>query len=72
MDVGYGAVLGRFGTEIEHGLDDHEDELYEIMHQHFVKHVGPFGTRGLSAGLPPPPTIHLHAGAQRLLRGGEG
>jgi hypothetical protein len=44
MHVGYGAVLERFGTEIEQVLDDHEDELYEIMHQHFVQHVGPFGT----------------------------
>ena len=45
MHVGYGAALEKFGTEIKQALDEHEEELYEIMHQHFVKHVGPFGTR---------------------------
>ena len=45
MHVGYGAVLERFGEEIKQVLDDHEEELYEIMHQHFLKHVEPFGSR---------------------------
>ena len=26
-------------------LDDHEEELYEIMHQHFLKHLEPFATQ---------------------------
>ena len=46
MHVAYGAVLEKFGREIKQALDDHEEELYEIMHQHFVKHVAPFGARG--------------------------
>jgi hypothetical protein len=46
MHVAYGAVLEKFGREIKQALDDHEEELYEIMHQHFVKHLAPFGTRG--------------------------
>ena len=41
----YGAALEKFGTEIKRALDEHEEELYEIMREHFVKHVGPFGTR---------------------------
>jgi len=45
MHVAYGAVLENFGSEIKQALDDHEDELYEIMHQHFVKHLEPFGAR---------------------------
>lgn len=45
LHVGYGAVLEKFGTEIKQALDEHEEELYEIMHQHFLKHVTPFGTR---------------------------
>ena len=45
MHVGYGAALEKFGQEIRQTLGDHEEELYEIMHQHFLKHVGPFGTR---------------------------
>ena len=45
MHVAYGAVLEKFGREIKQALDDHEEELYEIMHQHFVKHLAPFGTR---------------------------
>jgi hypothetical protein len=42
MHVGYGAVLERYGKEIKQTLNDHEEELYEIMHQHFLKHVRPF------------------------------
>ncbi|MET0693993.1 MAG: tagaturonate epimerase family protein [Propionibacteriaceae bacterium] len=45
MHVGYGAVLEKFGPEIKQTLDDHEEELYEIMHQHFLKHVRPFGSQ---------------------------
>lgn len=46
MHVGYGAVLEQFGDQIRQVLDDHEDELYAIMHQHFLKHLAPFGARG--------------------------
>lgn len=45
MHVGYGAVLETFGKEIRQVLHDHEEELYEIMHQHFLMHLRPFGTR---------------------------
>ncbi len=43
MHVGYGAALETFGTEIKQVLNDHEDELYSIMKEHFVKHLAPFG-----------------------------
>lgn len=43
MHVGYGAVLEAFGTEIKQVLNDHEEDLYEIMRRHFVKHLTPFG-----------------------------
>jgi hypothetical protein len=41
MHVGYGAALEKFGQEIRQTLGDHEEELYEIMHQHFLKHLEP-------------------------------
>lgn len=43
MHVGYGAALEVYGAEIRQVLDDHEDDLYEIMEQHFIKHLTPFG-----------------------------
>lgn len=46
MHVGYGAVLDAFGPQLKVVLDEHEDELYEIMKQHFVRHLSPFGARG--------------------------
>lgn len=45
MHVGYGAALETYGTDIKRTLHDHEDELDEIMHQHFLKHIGPFSAR---------------------------
>lgn len=44
MHVGYGPELEPFGKEIKQTLDDHEEDLYEITHQDFLKHVMPFGT----------------------------
>jgi len=43
MHVGYGAVLERYGRDIRRVLGEHEEELYAIMHEHFVKHLAPFG-----------------------------
>ena len=43
MHVGYGPVLERFGDEIRAVLNAHEEELYEVMREHFVKHLAPFG-----------------------------
>lgn len=31
---------------MEPTLDEHEDESYETMHQHFLKHLTPFGSPG--------------------------
>ena len=45
MHVGYGAALKMYGEEIKQALADNENELYEIMHQHFLKHLQPFSTR---------------------------
>jgi hypothetical protein len=42
MHVGYGAVLDTYGQQVRQTLTDHEEELYEIMHQHFSKHIEPF------------------------------
>lgn len=44
MHVGYGAALDTFGKDIKQTLHDHEEELYQTMHRHFVKHLEPFGT----------------------------
>ena len=46
LHVGYGAVAREVRPRRSSRCwNDHEEELYEIMHEHFVKHVGPFGTR---------------------------
>lgn len=43
MHVGYGASLEAFGTEIKQVLNDHEEDLYQVTKEHFVKHLAPFG-----------------------------
>jgi hypothetical protein len=45
LHVGYGAALSEYGDQIKEVLRDNEEELYEVMHQHFVRHLAPFGTR---------------------------
>ena len=43
MHVGYGPVLEKFGPEIKATLAANEEELYGIMHEHFLRHLQPLG-----------------------------
>ena len=42
LHVGYGAILEEFGPRMYAIWNDHEDEHYEIISEHFVKHLQPF------------------------------
>ena len=43
MHVGYGPVLEKYGAQIKQILVDNEEMLYEVIREHFVKHLEPFG-----------------------------
>ena len=45
MHVGYGAALTEYGDRIKDVLKANEEEHHEVIHQHFVRHLEPFGTR---------------------------
>lgn len=42
LHVGYGAILDEFGTRLFQVWNDHEEELYGVVADHFVKHLEPF------------------------------
>jgi hypothetical protein len=42
LHVGYGAILSEFGSRMYQVWNDHEEEHYRIIADHFVKHVEPF------------------------------
>ncbi len=42
LHVGYGAILEEFGPRMYQVWNDHETEHYEIIADHFVKHLAPF------------------------------
>jgi hypothetical protein len=42
LHVGYGAILEEFGARMYQVWDDHEEELYGVIADHFVKHLEPF------------------------------
>jgi tagaturonate epimerase len=42
LHVGYGAILEEFGTRLYQVWNDHEDEHYRIIEDHFLKHLTPF------------------------------
>jgi hypothetical protein len=42
LHVGYGAILEEFGSRMYQVWNDHEDEHYGIIENHFVKHLQPF------------------------------
>jgi tagaturonate epimerase len=42
LHVGYGAILAEFGSRMYAVWNDHEDELYRVIQDHFVKHLTPF------------------------------
>jgi tagaturonate epimerase len=42
LHVGYGAVLEEFGAQMYRVWNEHEDELHDVIADHFVKHLQPF------------------------------
>ena len=42
LHVGYGAILEEFGPRMYQVWKDHEEELYGIIADHFVRHLEPF------------------------------
>jgi hypothetical protein len=42
LHVGYGAILEEFRPRLYQVWNDHEEELYGIVSDHFVKHLQPF------------------------------
>jgi hypothetical protein len=43
LHVGYGAILEEFGSQMYRVWNDHEEQLYGIIADHFVPHLAPFG-----------------------------
>ena len=46
LHVGYGAILEEFGSPMYRVWNDHEEELYGIIADHFVRHLQPFARYG--------------------------
>ena len=44
LHVGYGAILEEFRTRLYQVWNDHEEEHYRIIEDHFVKHLTPFAS----------------------------
>ena len=42
LHVGYGAILAEFGPRLYQVWDQHEEEHYQVISDHFVKHLAPF------------------------------
>jgi hypothetical protein len=42
LHVGYGAILEEYGTRMYSVWNDNEEELYDVIADHFVKHLTPF------------------------------
>src|SRR5689334_15056001 len=42
LHVGYGAILTEFGPRLYRVWNDHEEEHYRIIAEHFTKHLTPF------------------------------
>ena len=42
LHVGYGAILEEFGPRMYQVWNEHEDEHYQVIADHFVKHLEPF------------------------------
>ena len=42
LHVTFGSVLDRFREPIYAALSAHEDTYYEVLRQHFNRHIGPF------------------------------
>ena len=44
LHVGYGAILAEFGPRLYQVWNDHEEEHYRILADHFTKHLTPFAS----------------------------
>ncbi len=44
LHVGYGAILDEFRDRLYSVWNDHEDEHYEMVAEHFIKHLTPFAS----------------------------
>ena len=42
LHVGYGAILEEFGPRLYQVWNEHEEEHYQVVSDHFVKHLAPF------------------------------
>lgn len=42
LHVGYGAILAEYGPRMYAVWNEHEEELYSVIADHFVKHLRPF------------------------------
>ena len=42
LHVGYGAILAEFGPRLYAVWREHEEELYSVVADHFVRHLAPF------------------------------
>ena len=42
LHVGYGAILEEFGPRMYQVWNEHEEEHYQVIADHFVKHLAPF------------------------------
>ena len=42
LHVGYGAILDEFRPQLYRIWNDHEDEHYQVIADHFVRHLAPF------------------------------
>jgi tagaturonate epimerase len=42
LHVGYGAILDEFGPRLYRVWNDHEEELYGVIGDHFIRHLEPF------------------------------
>ena len=42
LHVGYGAILEEFGPRLYQVWNEHEEEHYQVISDHFVKHLAPF------------------------------
>jgi hypothetical protein len=41
LHVGYGAILAEYGPRLYQVWDEHEDEHYQVIADHFVRHLAP-------------------------------
>ena len=60
LHVGYGAILDEFGPQLYKLWNDHEEELYGVVADHFVKHLQPFAPHARVARCTPNCAVVAH------------